>query len=165
MLPCTRVLNSSQERKMRDSKNTKKSKIHKVLFNEKQEQKKGTKSEMRWRHSGVARESEFTGSSHTTTTHQTLNHWRSLMEEMRLCKKLQDDKERRGRAVRRSKRSRTRRFWRAQKRRSFGEPGQIGRAVRPQKDMCTKMVSPTRGSWKKHEKACRYLREVEKVTW
>ena len=67
--------------------------------------------------------------------------------------------------MRRSKRSRTRRCWRAQKRRSLGEPGQIGRATRPQKDICTTMANPTRGSWKRLEKACRYLRGVEKVTW
>ena len=41
---------------------------------------------MRWRHSGVSRDTEFKGCSHTTTTHQTLKHWRSLMEEMRLCR-------------------------------------------------------------------------------
>ena len=27
------------------------------------------------------------------------------------------------------------------------------------------MANPTRRSWKRHEKACRYLRGVKKVTW
>ena len=31
------------------------------------------------------------------------------------------------------------------------------------KETCTKMANPTRGSWKRLEKACKYLRR--KVTW
>ena len=33
------------------------------------------------------------------------------------------------------------------------------------KEVCTKMANPTRGSWKRFNKAGRYLKEVEEVTW
>ena len=33
------------------------------------------------------------------------------------------------------------------------------------KEVCTKMASPTRGSWKRLKKAGRYLKGVETVTW
>ena len=33
------------------------------------------------------------------------------------------------------------------------------------KEVCTKMASPTRGSWKRLKNAGRYLKGVEKVTW
>ena len=33
------------------------------------------------------------------------------------------------------------------------------------KEVCTKMASPTQGSWKRLKKAGRYLKGVEKVTW
>ena len=43
------------------------------------------------------------------------------------------------------------------------ESGQVGQhAV---KEICTKMVNPTRGYWKRLKKACRCMRRVEKVTW
>ena len=34
-----------------------------------------------------------------------------------------------------------------------------------EKEICTKMANPTRGSWKKSKMACRCTRGVEKVTW
>ena len=33
------------------------------------------------------------------------------------------------------------------------------------KEVCTKMASPTRGSWKRLKKASKYLKGVAKVTW